>query len=107
MLLENITPEELIVRRVQGALLVDVRDPDEFAISRIPGSVNLPLAQLEDELVKLSGLTVFVCVGGYRSTVACHRAQQLGKFDVANLSGGTIAWSQHGYVLERGRRENP
>ena len=43
---QRITPEECQRRIAAGALLVDIRDPDEYARAHIPCARNVPLAQL-------------------------------------------------------------
>ena len=46
----RVTPQDL---PVEGAVLVDVREPGEFAAKRLAGSVNVPLSRLETEAAKL------------------------------------------------------
>ena len=75
-------------------LLVDVREPHEFAHASIPGSVNLPLSRFDPAaLPEASGRDlVFLCAAGIRSVSAverCHLAHLPGN---AQLAGGIKAW---------------
>jgi glyoxylase-like metal-dependent hydrolase (beta-lactamase superfamily II) len=75
-------------------LIVDVREPDEFAAWSIPGAVNIPLAELPARMSALPAdrELVTVCSSGSRSTRA---ADTLAYSDrqVANLTGGMLAWA--------------
>ncbi len=69
-MLKTITPEEAArLLREDGAMLVDVREPDEHARERIPGARNLPISRLEEaELALQAGKTVlFHCRSGART----------------------------------------
>jgi adenylyltransferase/sulfurtransferase len=78
-------------------LLVDVRQPDEFEIARIPGARLVPLPELEARLAELEGWrdrTIVVhCKSGGRSASACTLLVTHGFTRVANLRGGIDAWS--------------
>jgi rhodanese-related sulfurtransferase len=68
-----------------GALLVDVREPEEFAGGHLPGSVNLPLSQLERGVGELGSCSVVVyCQSGLRSQRACTLARRADP-DVADI----------------------
>ncbi|BCS87373.1 MBL fold metallo-hydrolase [Pseudodesulfovibrio sediminis] len=83
--------------------LIDVRTPNEVAQSRIPGSVNIPLADIlagkfdlpEDEHHLL------YCAGGYRSNIAASYLQKHGYWNVRGLAGGFLAWNRAGYSTEK------
>lgn len=64
----------------EGSLvLVDVREPAEFAAGHIPGSVSLPLSAFDpDALRKLEGRVVFSCAAGVRSIRAIEFAEAIG-----------------------------
>jgi len=72
-----------------GALLVDVRDPAEYARDHIDGAVNIPLDQLRDRLNELPrDREIWVnCAAGQRSYYALRILNQRG-FRARNLSGG-------------------
>jgi rhodanese-related sulfurtransferase len=92
------TPEELNARIRAGAplYLLDVREPNEFQISRIPGSTLIPLGQLPSRLSELppagDGREIVVhCKSGVRSAKAVTLLKEHG-IDAKNLKGGILAW---------------
>ena len=85
----------------EGTLLLDVREPEEYAHGHIPGAVNLPQADLAsrlDELPRDRPLYV-ACKGGYRSLRAAQFLAQSGFTQVASVVGGTDAWRNAGKSL--------
>lgn len=79
----------------ESLLLVDVREPHEWAAGRLPGSVHIPLATLPQRLDELGpeSTPVFICASGGRSMAACRFLAGQGRSAV-NLAGGVQAWSQ-------------
>ena len=76
-------------------LLLDVREPNEFAFAHIQGSLHIPLRQLPeraDELDKEQDIVV-LCHHGMRSQQACLFLEQYGFNRLYNLKGGIDAWS--------------
>ncbi len=91
------TPAEYAAWRAQGKehLLLDVREPEEFALARIDGAVLIPLRDLPE---RLDGLPkgkpiVVMCHHGIRSAHAVHHLRAAG-LDALNLAGGIDAWSR-------------
>jgi rhodanese-related sulfurtransferase len=80
-----------------GALLVDVRQPDEHAADAIPGSINLPRpkleAQIEDHLEHPDQPVVTYCGSRGRSTLAGWALREMG-LQAGVLAGGSAAWRQ-------------
>jgi adenylyltransferase/sulfurtransferase len=102
---DTITAPELaerLRRRERGEdkfVLVDVREPGEWEIVRIPGAVLLPLDRLRDgraaaELTALTsgGQVVLHCKSGGRSAQALQLARAAGFVDAVHLEGGVLAW---------------
>jgi rhodanese-related sulfurtransferase len=79
-------------------LLVDVREPAEFAERRIPGAVLLPLSGLADdpEALPMDRPLIIHCASGKRSQVAAEFLSRHGYGDVSNLEGGILAWQRAG-----------
>ena len=79
--------------------LLDVRQPEEYALCRLPGGVLIPLGELPrrvDEVTPPEGATVVVyCHHGVRSLSGAVMLERAGLADVANLAGGIDAWSLH------------
>ena len=86
-----------------GAQVIDVRTPGEYAGGHVPGSINIPhmsiLAQ-KDKLAKDREL-VFICQVGQRSALAAEMAAAVGLTNLYNLEGGTDAWVKSGFPVAR------
>ena len=89
------------------ALVVDVREPAEFAQGHLPGAVNLPRGVLEFQIrahPAIAGRTtgssalplLLYCLTGGRSALAADSLGQLGSEDVRSLAGGLQAWRNAG-----------
>ena len=93
----TITPLELKKRLDQGdkITLIDVREPWEFNICKIPGAILIPLGTLAAEHKKLDPQADIVvnCHMGMRSMDATQFLLQQGFKSVKNLTGGIEAWS--------------
>ena len=89
----------------EDAIIIDVREPAEFAAGHVLGAKNLPLARLDasgGDLAKRKERPVIVyCDGGERSAKALAALKKHGFTRVANLSGGIAAWQQAGLPVEK------
>ena len=76
-------------------VLIDVREPQEYQICRIPGSRLIPLGQLQARIAELDpdAETVVYCRIGLRSAKAVELLAKGGFRRVKNLTGGILAWS--------------
>jgi adenylyltransferase/sulfurtransferase len=81
--------------RADKFTLIDVREPHEFQICRIPGSTLIPLGELPKRLSELDPSAEYVmhCKMGGRSAKAVDLLKQSGFKRVINMAGGIIAWS--------------
>ncbi|WP_448568634.1 rhodanese-like domain-containing protein [Thermus sp.] len=90
---------------LEGALVVDVREPWEYQEGHLPGAVNIPLSTLPTRLHELpqDRPILLVCNSGNRSGVAADFLVQQGfpGDKVYNLEGGTYAWMASGLPVER------
>ncbi len=78
----------------QGAVLLDVRERDEYATGYIPGSVNLPLSEIksaEDRFPDMDTPLFVYCLSGARSGKAIAALGEMGYTKLTNL-GGIRAW---------------
>ncbi len=75
-----------------GAFLLDVREPVELAVERVPGAVNIPLGQLRSRLGELprDREILVICRSAQRAYYATRILLQHG-FKARNLSGGTLS----------------
>jgi rhodanese-related sulfurtransferase len=99
----DLTPQEVAEGLQQGRLLlVDVREPNETALERIPGSVLVPLSAFDPGAVPdPSGReVVFSCRSGRRSVTASLAAQEQGFSYASHLAGGILAWKAAGLPTE-------
>ena len=94
----EITAQELLQKRARGDDfdVIDVREPHEYAMSRIPGARLIPLRTLDDALASLDPQRemILVCHIGARSAQAVRILQQAGFSRVANLGGGMVEWQK-------------
>ncbi len=97
--IEEITATELKARmdRGEGIQIIDVREPNEYEIAKIPGTKLIPLSQVVNRMNEIdpSRETVFHCKGGVRSAKAID-ALRAAAFSgrMVNLKGGITAWSE-------------
>lgn len=92
------TPQELnerLARPGPAPLLLDVREPWEYDIARIPGARLIPMSQIDAALDTLDAEQeiVVICHHGRRSQQVAQYLEANGFSQVANLSGGIEAWS--------------
>jgi rhodanese-related sulfurtransferase len=81
-----------------GALLLDVREPDEWRAEHIADVVHMPLGELQPDSVPHDRVVVAVCRSGNRSGKAATQLAAAG-VDVRNLAGGMKAWAEHGLPI--------
>jgi rhodanese-related sulfurtransferase len=94
----QVTVEELKEMRDRGEepLLLDVREPQEYALSDLPGSMKVPLGTLPNSLAKVPkdrDLVVY-CRSGARSGNAVQFLRRMGYDKAVNLEGGVNAWAE-------------
>ena len=93
----NITPRELKARLDAGdrPVLLDVREPWEWALARIEGSTLVPLSELPNRVRELDppAETVAICQHGVRSAHLTRSLERSGFANVLNLEGGLDAYS--------------
>lgn len=102
----------------QHAVLIDVREPDEFAAGHIDRFVNFPRGVLEmkihqhphvsahgEPMAALEALAAqpiyLLCRSGARSVLAAQSLQQMGFSKVWSVMGGFLAWQDAGFPVEK------
>ncbi len=89
-----------------GALLLDVREPDEYAQGHAPGSTLIPLGQLAQRLQEISRYknqpVALICRSGNRSGQAQKLLEKAGFSAAVNVEGGMIAWQKAGLPVVAG-----
>jgi rhodanese-related sulfurtransferase len=92
----EVGPEQADVLVREGATLLDVREPDEWAAGHAPEAIHLPLGQLATRLAEVPpGSVVVVCRSGGRSARATAVLLADGR-EARNLAGGMQAWAAAG-----------
>ena len=86
----SFVPEETAREHLaNGALIIDVRSPEEFRQGKVPGAINLPLGEVREKIsqrVKDKNQPLLVhCLSGGRSAIAAHQLKSLGYTQVFNL----------------------
>jgi rhodanese-related sulfurtransferase len=85
-------------QRGESIYLIDVRQPWEHDVARLPDDILVPLPELADRADEIAppagALVVTYCHHGVRSINAAAILEQLGHTNVASLAGGIDAWSQ-------------
>ena len=93
-----ITVEELKAKKDRGesVTVVDVREPHEWAINGIPGSLKIPLAALPQRISEIpkDGEVVVYCRSGGRSANAVQFLRDRGYDKALNLTGGINHWAE-------------
>lgn len=94
----NIDVQQSRTMQQGGALLLDVREPEEFDAGHAPGSMLIPLGQLKNRIGEIraakSDPVVVICRSGRRSLQAAAMLGQLGFTSVYNVQGGMLAWEK-------------
>lgn len=99
------TLEATRIMNTGNALVLDVREPSEFASGRIPKSKNVPLAELakrSDEIARFKEKPVIVaCATGSRTTSALKVLKGAGFSDLYALKGGIASWREATLPIEK------
>ncbi len=111
---DSTTPQDLQVRQQQGALVVDVQEPEGVqANGAIPGSMNIPLGVLpikadnelpegmrESELADRDREIVVTCAAGGQAALGAKMLKDMGFTNVTYVEGGTRGWKEAGFPTE-------
>ena len=85
----------------KGALVIDVRSPEEFQGRHLPGVINIPLGRLGDEIARhapdKAQALLLHCASGARSGIGKSRLKELGYANALNLG----SYGQAARILER------
>ena len=102
----EVSPADLQSRLSGGEqiVVIDVREPEEFARGKIPGAYTIPRGVLEmqvDGRLPRESTVVLYCGAGGRSALAAKSLADMGYEKVENLQGGWGAWRQSGLPVEQ------
>lgn len=108
----EVDPADARARAESGQVLLDVREPGEWAKGRAPGAVHVPRGLLEwmadptypNHEARLAGRfetpIVVMCASGGRSLLAARTLRDMGYRDVVSVAGGFGDWSKQGLPVE-------
>ena len=108
----NVTEAITLIKNGE-AVLIDVREPDEFKAEHIAYAMSLPLSALEGRFktldIPVSKTILFQCLKGSRGQMACERIQGLGACNnkLVNIIGGIEAWKEQGLPVIGASSEAP
>ncbi|HVS29466.1 MAG TPA: molybdopterin-synthase adenylyltransferase MoeB [Solirubrobacteraceae bacterium] len=102
---DEIDPADARRQMNNGAVLVDVRETEEFESGHIPGAKHVPRGYLESRIEgnvpDRSTHVILYCATGQRSALAAHTlSEQLGYENVESMAGGITLWKDRGYEVE-------
>jgi rhodanese-related sulfurtransferase len=92
---KTVSTDELADLLSQGKqVLIDVREPYEFAAGHVGGAVNVPLGQLPEKLSRFDPTAniYVICQSGRRSVTGAKMLKQAGFEHAYSVKGGTSAW---------------
>ena len=100
----EVGPREALTLQQDGAVLLDVREPDEVAGGSPIGAERIVRGflelEIENRVADLEHPLVVMCAGGVRSLFAAENLKQLGYRDVHSMSGGFNGWKNEGLPVE-------
>jgi rhodanese-related sulfurtransferase len=98
--IREISPSEANQQQQKGALLVDVREAEEFAKEHAPAAVHLSRGtielKIEQHAPEMNTPILCYCGGGGRSALVADNLQKMGYTNVASVAGGFKAWKDQG-----------
>ncbi len=109
--IEIIEMEISVVKRKHekdGAIIIDVREAEEFAAGHIPGASHISRGMMEFKTnshpaLKDKDAEIFVyCKSGGRAALAAHQLKKMGYTKVQSIKGGIDGWSAAKHPLKKG-----
>lgn len=96
--IEEVTPEQVreMQDRNERVVYLDVREPNEWNLGRLPGAVHLPRGNLEtkvEAIIDRGQKVVIYCARGNRSALAALTMRQMGYENVSSMARGIQGWA--------------
>ena len=96
--IREVTVDEAQQRRKDGAILIDVREDNEFDAAHAKGARHMGRGIIERDIVGAvpdkDAELILYCGGGYRSALAADNLQKMGYTNVWSMAGGWHAWEE-------------
>jgi rhodanese-related sulfurtransferase len=87
-----------------GYIFLDCREPNEFKMGHVPGSMNIPRGLVEFKVDKQipdkNAKIIIYCKSGGRGCLTCCTMCKMGYHNAVNMAGGWKAWEKAGYPVE-------
>ena len=100
----EITVADAIERGKEGAVIIDVREDNEFELEHAAGAKHMGRGIIDRDIVQTfpdkSTELVLYCGGGFRSALAADMIQKMGYTNVWSMAGGWAAWQEAGAPTE-------
>jgi rhodanese-related sulfurtransferase len=98
--IREVSAAEASQEQANGAVLIDVREANEFENGHAKGAVHLSKGvielRIEETVPNVSTPIICYCGGGSRSALAAENLQKMGYTNVASMAGGFRAWNNEG-----------
>ena len=102
--IREVTVDETQQRMKDGAVLIDVREDNEFEAAHAKGARHMGRGVIERDIVgeipDKDAELILYCGGGYRSALAVDNLQKMGYTNVWSMAGGWHAWEEAGAPVE-------
>jgi len=103
--IEQVTPEQVrdMQARNDRVVYLDVREPNEWNLGRLPQAIHLPRGNLEGKvegMIDRNQKVVIYCARGNRSALAALTMKQMGYEDVSSMARGIQGWAEIGGDIE-------
>jgi len=96
--IDEVTPEQVraMQERNESVVYLDVREPNEWNLGRLPHAIHLPRGNLETKvegMIERGQRVVIYCARGNRSALAALTMKQMGYENVASMARGFMGWA--------------
>lgn len=101
--IKQVTPSEAMSDTATNLVYLDCREPQEYNLGHVPGTVFIPRGTLEtfvERAIPRDRKVVIYCASGNRSALAAETMMQMGYADVASMSSGFRGWVEAGGEVE-------
>lgn len=100
--IREVSAQEASDQQKEGAVLIDVREAEEFAKGHATGAVHLRRGtielKIEEQVPDMAAPIICYCGGGSRSALVADNLQKMGYTNVASLAGGFKSWKDQGFA---------
>jgi rhodanese-related sulfurtransferase len=94
---------KILLEKNKNVFLLDVRTPQENSQARLPGTVLIPINEIEQRIKEVPrNKTILVyCAVGSRSKAVAEHLSRIGYKDVYTMTDGIVGWYRNGFPLQR------